>query len=45
MSRWFVVNVESIGPTDAEPVTAIGAIDIRDSSTRIADSAGLNEGG
>jgi len=32
-------------PTDAEPVTATGATDIQDSSTRIADSAGLNEGG
>lgn len=33
-----------IGPTDAEPVTAIGATDIRDSSKRTANSAGLNEG-
>ena len=31
--------------TDAEPVTTIGAIDIRDSSKRTADSAGLNESG
>jgi len=35
----------STDPTDAEPVTAIGATDIRDSSKRTADSAGLNEGG
>lgn len=34
-----------IGPTDVEPVTAIGATNIRNSSKRPADSAGLNEGG
>lgn len=32
-------------PTDAEPVKAMGATDIRDSSKRTADTAGLNEGG
>jgi len=32
-------------PTDAEPETTTGATDIRDSSKRTADSAGLNEGG
>jgi len=31
--------------TDAEPETTTGATDIRDSSKRTADSAGLNEGG
>ena len=33
------------GSTDAEPVTAIDATDIRDSSKRTADKAGLNDGG
>ena len=32
-------------PTDVEPVTAMDATDIRGSSKRTADSAGLNEGG
>ena len=32
-------------PTDVEPVTAMDATDIRLSSKRTADSAGLNEDG
>ncbi len=32
-------------PTDAVPVRAMDATDIRGSSKRTADSAGLNEGG
>ncbi len=39
------MDVDSTGFTDAEPVTAIGATDIQDFSTRTADSANLNEGG
>ena len=31
--------------TEVEPVTATGATNVRDSSKRTADSAGLNEGG
>lgn len=45
MSGWLAVDVDPTGSTDAEPVTAIGATDIRDSSTRTANSADLNEGG
>ena len=32
-------------PTDVEPTTAMDATDIRRSSKRTADSAGLDEGG
>ena len=42
--RWPIAIWSATHFTDAEPETTTGATDIRDSSKRTADTAGLNEG-